>query len=317
MPGPTPTPFEISVPDSLLTFIHDRVRTARLPPPINHTGNSNPVAHGLPYETLTAIQDHWLKSYNWRSVEARINRTLKQFTVPISHDGEDLCVHFAHHRSPRPDAIPLIFVHGWAGSFLEIEKIVTALTHPPSERAQAFHVVAPSLPGIGFSSAPKNANFPPKKIAAVFDKLMGILKYDNYIAQGGDWGSFVCRYLAIEYPKRCVGIHLNFVVALPPILWKNPLELMYLLTRWMTPYQKRMLQRMMWWREEEYGYAQIMSTKPMTIAYALTDSPLGFVAWIRDKLGVLVDGYVWTEEEVITMTMVSFFLSLYLPKPLP
>jgi hypothetical protein len=114
MSNPTPTPFEISIPESLLSFINDRVSTARIPPPINHDGSGNPASYGLPQETLSAIHHHWTTAYNWRAVESRINRDLKQFTVPISHEGEDLTVHFVHHRSPRPDAIPLIFVHGSA-----------------------------------------------------------------------------------------------------------------------------------------------------------------------------------------------------------
>jgi pimeloyl-ACP methyl ester carboxylesterase len=316
MPGPTPTPFEIHVPDSLLGFIHDRVRTARLPPPIAHP-DGKASTYGVSHETMTALQDHWNNRYNWRAVEARLNSSLKQFTVPILHEGEDLNIHFVHHRSPQPDAIPLIFVHGWPGSFLEVERILTPLTHPPTEKAQAFHVVAPSLPGIGFSSAPKTKNFGPEKIAGVFHKLMMILGYDHYVSQGGDWGSLICRYLAADHPKACLGVHLNFVIALPPLALKNPLELFYLATRWMTPYQKEMIDRMIWWKKEEGGYAEIMSTKPMTIAFALVDSPLGFAAWIRDKIDSLVDEYEWTEEEVITLCMMyilpgnSAFANLY------
>ena len=134
---------------------------------------------------------------------------------------------------------------------------------------------------------------------------MMMLGYDHYIAQSGDWGSMICRYLAADNPKACIGVHLNFIVALPPSALKNPLELFYLATRWMTPYQKKMIERMIWWRKEEHGYAEMMSTKPMTIAFALVDSPLGFAAWIRDKIEPLVDDYEWTEDEVITLCMVS------------
>lgn len=300
---PTPTPFKIAVSDDLLAFINDRVRTGRLPAPLHHEEGDG-WSHGLPLQTLSALKSFWTNEYDWRLIEARLNATFKQFTLPISAEGEDLSLHFVHHRSSREDAVPLLFVHGWPGSFLEVEHILPLLTEPASPKHQAFHVVAPSLPGFGFSSAPKNAGFTPKKFAAVLNKLMLALGYTTYIAQGGDWGSMISRLIGINHPESCVAIHVNFLVATPPsVLW-NPLEIAWLVLRRFTDSEKEKLKRMMWWQEKESGYYKIMGTKPMTVSYALVDSPLGMLAWIREKLEPLVDEYTWTEEECITWAMV-------------
>lgn len=304
LPTPTPTPFTIAVPEDLLAFITDRVRTGRVPAPLHYADGSGGWSHGLPVQTLAALQAFWTTHYDWRAIEARLNSTFTQFTLPVSAAGEDLTMHFVHHRSARADAIPLLFIHGWPGSFLEAEHILPLLTAPEDPHHQAFHVIAPSLPGFGFSQAPRNAGFSPKKIAAVLHALMQALGYTTYIAQGGDWGSMIARLMAINNPAACVGVHVNFLVATPPSALWNPLEIAWLLLRRFSQPEKVKLQRMMWWQEKECGYYKIMGTKPTTISCALTDSPLGMLAWIREKLEPLVDGHVWTEEQCITWAMV-------------
>jgi hypothetical protein len=120
------------------------------------------------------------KKYDWRVVEARINTHLKMFTLPITEAGEDLTIHFVHHRSSHPDAIPLLFQHGWPGSFLEVDKIIDSLTNPEPGQ-QAYHVVAPSLPGFVFSTGPKGSDFILKNMAAADHKLMHALGYAKYM----------------------------------------------------------------------------------------------------------------------------------------
>lgn len=130
------------------------------------------------------------------------------------------------------------------------------------------------------------------------------LGYPKYIGQGGDWGSLIIRSMAQEYPGSCLGILLNFIVSLPPSPLKNPLTLLWLVTRWFTPDQKKRLSRMQWWMKEESGYSRIQGTKPQTLSYGLTDSPIGMLAWIREKLDSLVEpGYQWDKETIITWTM--------------
>lgn len=130
------------------------------------------------------------------------------------------------------------------------------------------------------------------------------LGYTHYIGQGGDWGSMILRSMAQSYPSSCRGIHINMIMALPPKLLQNPLTLLWLVLRWFTSQEKKQLSRLQWWMTKESGYSRIQGTKPQTISYALLDSPVGMLAWIREKLESLIEpGYVWDKEMVITWTM--------------
>ncbi|KAH7420011.1 epoxide hydrolase domain-containing protein [Cadophora sp. MPI-SDFR-AT-0126] len=300
-----PTPFKISVSDDLLSFITQRVSTARLPPGINLSA-SEEWSHGVPTPIMSQLQQYWVKKYDWRAVEARINSHLKMFTLPINHEGEDLTIHFVHHRSSREGAIPLLFQHGWPGNFLEVEKIIDELVEPKEEGRQAYHVVAPSLPGFVFSDMSKRADFGLSDIAHIDHKLMTALGYETYMGQGGDWGSFVVRIMGILYPEHCVAVHINMVISGPPS-WKSPLTLIRFIA-WAIWQDKSkdgsLLGRMMWWQKDEQGYLEIQGTKAQTLAYALVDSPMGMLAWIRDKVEHLVDDdFTWEEEEIITWAM--------------
>lgn len=303
-----PTPFKVAVPEEQLSWITDRVKTTRLPP-----GKELPVdrqwSFGLPIEVATHLKNYWTDEFDWHKVEAQLNCEMDMFTLPISHNDEDLTIHFVHHLSPSDDALPLLFIHGWPGNFTEVRYIIDELTKPSSPSAQAYHVVAPSLPGYGFSSYPKKP-FGIIEIAATLNKLMLALGYNQYMAQGGDWGSLIARVMALEYEKQCIGIHLNMIVSLPPsALWApvafGRLVFGYLTGFW-SEYEAKNLKRMKWWMDEENGYRAIQGTKPQTISYALTDSPFGMMCWIRDKMQHLVDDdFVWKDEEIITWAMAS------------
>lgn len=175
-----PTPFKISVSDDLLSFITDRVSTARIPPGIDLPA-SEAWSHGAPESVMSQLQQYWAKKYDWRAVEARINSHLKMFTLPIDHEGETLTMHFVHHRSSREGAIPLLFQHGWPGNFLEVEKIIDELVEPKEEGKQAYHVVAPSLPGFVFSEMSKRAEYGLSDMAHMIHKLMTALGYETYM----------------------------------------------------------------------------------------------------------------------------------------
>lgn len=308
-----PKPFKIFVSDDLLTFINQRVSTARLPPGVSLPADKA-WSFGIPPPTVSHIRDYWEKAYDWRAVEARINGHLKMFTLPISEAGEELAMHFVHHRSEREGSIPLLFQHGWPGNFLEVEKIIDSLTNPEEAGQQAYHVVAPSLPGFVFSEGPKGGDFLLKNMAVVDHKLMQALGYKKYMTQGGDWGSMITRIMAIDYPESCLASHVNMVVAGPPSWYKTPLTFAHFI--WWAIWEGKgkddgMLGRMLWWREEENGYLEIQGTKPMTLSYGLVDSPIGMMAWLRDKMEPLVgNAFKWSEEEVITWAMVCFWLSI-------
>ncbi|EAU91762.2 epoxide hydrolase domain-containing protein [Coprinopsis cinerea okayama7 len=288
-------PFTIDVNNETLDWITHRVKTAKIPSDITH-----PEGHewddGMPSSVLEDLKNFWSTQYDWRQVEARLNSTFKMFKVELTEGDETIDLHFVHHRSPREDAVPLIFAHGWPGNFTEVKSLLS-LTDPSDPKQQAFHIVAPTIPGFrpGFSIA---------RIARVYHKLMVTLGYKHYVAQGGDWGSFILRSVAIQYPEAVVGLHINFPAAPIPSPLKNPITLFWLAIGWLTPEEKKRINRIKWFFEEESGYSKIQGTKPQTISHALLDSPIGMLAWIREKINAGVEpDYVWDKEEVITWTI--------------
>lgn len=307
---PQPQPYKIAVSDELLNWINDRVRTARLPVGRSFAAGEEGTV-GLPGDTAQKMKEYWTQQYDWRAVEKKLNNELKQFVLPIDHDGDTIRLHFVHHPSTRPNAVPLLFLHGWPGSFMEIGPIINALTSPESPSEQAYHVVAPSLPGFCFSSLPAKP-FSPWDHAAVIHSLMQQLGYNIFMVQGGDWGSIIARIIASTYPETCPAIHVNMVTAVPPSPLWNPLSLGRLVLGVTTgflqsEYEGKMMKRMMWWESAEKGYMQIQGTKPLTIQYALSDSPLGFACWVRDKVELLIDDeFHWSHEDIITMVMVRW-----------
>ena len=267
-------PFEIRIPDEDLNDLRRRLQQTRWPAPLDDAD----WAYGIEQGALRELADAWLESYDWRVHEKALNR-FDHFRTPI--DGQP--IHFVHARSPTADAFPLILSHGWPGSIVEFLEILGPLTDPAAhggDPADAFHVVCPSLPGFGWSSPLQSRGWNPLRIGRAFAELMARLGYARYGAQGGDWGSFVSQFIARQDPEHCAGIHLNFLFATPP--------------------DARALQEMseaeaaMWagfrhYVNEESGYAQIQSTKPETLGYALVDSPLGLLAWIAEKFRTWTD----------------------------
>ncbi|KAL3146131.1 hypothetical protein ABBQ38_015475 [Trebouxia sp. C0009 RCD-2024] len=206
-------------------------------------------------------------------------------------------VHFLHERSPYEQAIPLILIHGWPGSFLEFTELIPKLVNPGVGQ-QAFHVIAPSIPGFAFSSAPKQKGFGLKEIAKTFNQLMLELGYTTYIAQGGDWGAMLSKALGLFHSDHCKGIHVNMVVA-PPTPY-NPRHMLQMANA-ILPYADRFpifvtAQEISWlndtfqFQKSDTGYMKQQSTKPDTLGYALNDSPAGLLAWILEKFWKWSDG---------------------------
>jgi len=285
-------PFRIDVSQTKLDWIAQRLRGAPWP----DIPAGAPWHFGTDDKTLRALVEHWLNAYDWRKHEAVFN-ALPQFIARI--DAYD--IHFIHVRGSGDNPKPLLLSHGWPGSFAEFMKVIEPLTHPEKFGGtvdDAFSVVIPSLPGYGFSSKPKTA-IGPRTIAQLFDKLMtDVLGYDNYIAQGGDWGSAVSSWLGFE-GKGCAAVHLNFVM-----IWRAGAA------RPETPEEKAAMQRAKEFWKNENGYMQLQSTKPLTLSYAMHDSPLGVAAWILEKFHRWSDKQnddVWSAfsiDEIITDIMI-------------
>jgi pimeloyl-ACP methyl ester carboxylesterase len=263
-------PFKIHVDDSVLTDLKQRLARTRFPGEI--TSSSWDYGTNLAY--LKDLVSYWRDKYDWRAAERRLNQ-FDQFTTTI--DGLD--IHFIHQRSRNANAMPLVISHGWPGSFVEFTKIIPLLTDPAAHggnAADAFHVVAISLPGFGFSGKPTERGYGPERIAAIVARLMARLGYTRYGLQGGDWGASVSRFAAINDASHVIGLHSNFCLAGPPPGVKDPNEGVPAAEIERTRARQAFF-------ETERGYFLEQSTKPQTIGYALDDSPAGLAAWIVEK----------------------------------
>ncbi|KAF5360420.1 hypothetical protein D9756_004974 [Leucocoprinus leucothites] len=300
----TETPFKIAVSDQDLDLLKKKLDLARFPDELEDVGRD----YGAPLKDIQRLVAHWKDGYDWRKHEAQLNEELPQFTRDIEVEGfGPLNVHYVHKKSSTGTAIPLLFVHGWPGSFLEVRKILPLLVEESPEHP-SFHVVAIGLPGYGFSEAPKKRGFAIDQYAEISHKLMLALGYNEYVTQGGDWGAIITRTISAKYGgKHSKAWHTNFPVTAPPHPWNRPgLFLQYLVTR-LTPAEKAGLERTQWFRTEGRGYFMEQSTQPQTLGYGLADSPAGLLGWIYEKLVNWTDDYPWTDDEVLTWISIYWF----------
>lgn len=291
------SPFAINVPQAQLDDLRRRLALTRWPAPAPEPG----WARGVPIEYLQDLVKYWAEEFNWRQYEALLN-AFPQFTTYV--DGQN--VHFLHVKSPEPDALPLIMTHGWPGSVVEFTKVIGPLTDPRShggDPADAFHVVAPSLPGFGFSSPPTQPGWDTTRIAVAWAELMRRLGYERYGAQGGDTGSIVSPKLGRTDPEHVVGIHVNGLTVFPS---GDPAELAGL-----SEDDKQRLARLREHSQERVGYAQIQSTRPQTLGYGLADSPSGQLAWIVEKFKEWTDPAAALPEDAVDRDQMLANVTLY------
>ncbi|WP_369243980.1 epoxide hydrolase family protein [Streptomyces sp. R41] len=284
-------PFRIDFPQSDLDDLHQRLDRTRWPDELPGVG----WAYGIPRDYLRELVRYWRHEYDWRAAEARLNEW-PQFTTEI--DGAR--IHFAHIRSPEPDATPLLITHGWPGSIVEFTDVVGPLTDPRAhggDPSDAFHLVVPSIPGFGLSGPTRDTGWEFTRVAAAFAALMKRLGYQRYGVQGGDWGAAVSRELGRAHPERVIGAHLNLLPGSYATTEPTPEELAAL----SADERERTLaswRRAQEWSRDEQGYADIQSTRPQTLAYALTDSPVGQLAWIAEKFKQWTDSRDRPEDAV-------------------
>jgi epoxide hydrolase len=265
------TPFRIDIPQQQLDDLQDRLGRARWPAAL--PGDDWDI--GVPVHWLRDLTEYWRTGYDWRAAEARLNG-YPQFTTTI--DGQR--VHFLHVRSREPGAFPLILTHGWPDSIVGFLDLIEPLTDPRAhggDPTDAFDVVIPSLPGFGFSGPTVDRGWTTDRIARAWAELMRRLGYQRYGAQGGDLGAAISPQLGRVAPDHVTAVHLNG----PSIVPRMPLgdeELAEL-----SEIERDRVHRIEAFMREEYGYIAIQSTRPQTIAYGLTDSPIGQLAWIMDK----------------------------------
>lgn len=284
------SPFRAEVPDEVLTDLRRRIAGTRWPHQIEGTGWSR----GADRSYLQELARYWHDDFDWRSVEATMN-AWSQFTTVV--DGQRL--HFVHVSSPEPSATPLLLLHGWPSSPLEFAKIIGPLTDPVAhggDAADAFEVVVPTLPGFGFSGPTTEAGWHTARIADALAELMTRLGHDRFSIHGGDFGSVVASQVALRHSARLAALHVTFVIT-AGLLPEDGEP---------TEEEAQLAAAQQHQDMVEGGYFAMQASKPQTLAYSLTDSPVGQAAWIVEKLTSWVDHdgdleSVLTKDEILAM----------------
>lgn len=292
-PTPPVRPFTVAVPDSEVDDLKQRLARTRWPTPETVPDWSQ----GVRLDNTRSLIDHWEREYDWRRFESALNR-LPQFLTEI--DGLD--IHFIHVRSENPQAMPLILTHGWPGSIVEFLKMIGPLTDPVAYGGNiedSFDVVVPSLPGFGFSQKPTETGWNVTRVATAWVELMKRLGYENWAAQGGDWGSVVTSALGALRPAGLLGIHLNSPYAFPAEIPEA-----------LSTEEQYAVDTLALYTGDMGGANHLQGTKPETIGFALADSPAGQAAWIYDKFQSKTDNNGLAEDALTTDEMLDA-ISLY------
>jgi pimeloyl-ACP methyl ester carboxylesterase len=288
------SPYRIDIPQGALDDLRDRLGRTRWPDELPGVGWDL----GVPLDYLKGLAEYWATTYDWRGQEAALNE-FAQFTTVI----DDQNVHFLHVRSPEPEALPLLITHGWPGSIAEFLDIISRLADPAAhggDPADAFHVIAPSIPGFGFSGPTHETGWNTVRVAHAWVELMRRLGYERYGAQGGDTGALVSPELGRIDPEHLAGIHVNNLLTFPSRQLDNLSDA--------DQGRQKLMQR---WQNEMAGYASIQSTRPQTLAYALTDSPAGQLAWIVEKFKEWTDPAAGLPEDAVDRDRLLTDVSIY------
>lgn len=270
-----PEPFTLAIVDDAIAELRARLSHTRWPdqPP------GEPWAYGADLAYMRDLAEYWRTEFDWRAQEAALN-AFPQFVLPLDGGRQ----HFLHVPGHGPNPAPLLLMHGWPGSVFEFIDLIPRLTDPArfgGDPADAFTVVAPSLPGYGLSFEPGQKRFGVSDIADTLHRLMTeTLGYRRFAVQGGDWGAHIGSNMAARYPGALIGLHLNMLSLPPDAPLANP-----------SPEEQTYLDQSKHWRSEEAGYTAIQGTRPQTLAFAVTDSPAGLAAWIAEKF------HAWSDND--------------------
>ena len=285
-------PYKIEIPDSVLDDLKSRLERTRWPDELPGTGWD----YGSNLDYVKELVEYWRTKFDWHAQEKLIN-SFSHFKSKV--DG--LNIHFIHEKGKGPNPMPLVITHGWPGTFFEMYKIIPMLSDPAShggDPADAFDVVAPSMPGYGFSDATDKRGLSVLSISDLWAKLMSEnLGYQKFAAQGGDWGARVTAKLGLSHGDKVIGIHTTSTSS--PTPYQGPG------TRELSEAENAMLAQRVQWLADEGGYSHIQATKPQTLSYGLNDSPAGLAAWIVEKYRTWSDcgGDVesrFTKDELLT-----------------
>jgi len=263
-------PFKVDISDQIIQNIYDKVKKY----PWHEMPNDGGWEYGTNLDYMKEISKYWVSEFDWRKHEREINK-FPNFITKV----DDIDIHFIHEKGSGSKPMPLLISHGWPGTIVEFLHIIEKLAHPErfgGKEEDAFDIIAPSLPGIGFSGRPQRP-IGPRKMADIFNNLMTKkLGYKNYLAQGGDWGATISNWLGYDHPKTCSAIHINCLTMRHPDGPQNKEE-----KDWQIKFDKD--------QKMQDGYRTQQATKPQTLSYGMMDSPVGVAAWILEKF------YFWSD----------------------
>ena len=269
----TPAPFEVAISDAVLNDLKARLDNTRWPDEPDEAGWD----YGANLGYMRQLVEYWCDDFDWRVAEARIN-AFPQFTAPIkAENGEIVDIHFIHETGSGTSPLPLLLMHGWPGSIAEFLDVIEPLAHPErfgGDPDDGLTIIAPSLPGYGFSGIPKTT-LGPQTTAGMMSQLMrDVLGYTRYGVQGGDWGGVIGARMALDHPDGIAALHVNILPLRPDIGPDDP-PLTDEEAVWLGEAKKLL--------RDETAYQEIQATKPQTLSYGLTDSPVGLAGWITEK----------------------------------
>ncbi|XP_011495330.1 PREDICTED: juvenile hormone epoxide hydrolase 2-like [Ceratosolen solmsi marchali] len=289
-------PFKIKFEKEMIDDLRFRLNNTRnLQPSLEHSGWK----YGVNSNYVPTIIDFWLNKYDFRKREDHLNR-YPQFLTNI----QGLDIHFVRVKPQVPKdrklrVLPLLIVHGWPGSIVEFQKIIPLLTRPQANRDFVFEVIAPSIPGFGYSSQAAKPGLGAFEMALILKSLMLRLGYDKFYTQGGDWGAVITSYMAVLYPQHMLGMHLNLCMVLNP--WTLAKTAIYSLIPWLMLDEERYLSSPLGYQIQtliaETGYYHMQATKPDTLGIGMTDSPAGFAAYVLEKFSTITQMQnAWTDD---------------------
>ncbi|KAJ5578807.1 Alpha/Beta hydrolase protein [Penicillium hispanicum] len=300
-------PFKINISEERVQRLHQKLALTDFPDEISDLGSDELWSRGVPLAEVKRLTAYWQDGFDWRKTEDALNE-FPQYTADINIGGfGNYQIHFVHQTSDVVGAIPLLFLHGWPGSFIEVTKLLPLLANG-GESGPCFHVIAPSLIDFGFSTASKMKSFGVDQHAEAYHKLMLALGYEEYVIQAGDVGYLIARSIASKYgSKNCKAIHTNSAVPAEPNAELHSEVYAKVQSIPLSDSDKEGLVRTASVSKDGMGYYQQLSTRPQTIGYGLTDSPVGLLAWLHEKLHGWTDAYPWTDDEILTWVSIHYF----------
>lgn len=288
------TPFRIDIPQADIDDLRDRLAHTRWPVPVPGRDDRTDFSRGIPLVYLKELAEYWRDGFDWRAQEERLNE-YGQFTTAV--DGQTF--HVVHVRSTNPEATPLILNHGWPGSFVEYQRLIPLLT-------DAFHVVVPSLPGFGFSTPLSGTGWELARTTEAYAEIMTRLGYERFAAHGTDIGAGTTGRLAALHPERVIGTHIG-----SDPRWLGLLGDKFPYPDGLSDDETAQIEAVRAEAAAERGYLAMQDHRPDTIGAALTDSPVGQLAWIAEKFKTRADGAYRTPDETVDRDQLLTNISLY------